>query len=356
MNVLLLSRYSFLGASSRYRFYQFVPHLEKKGISITAISLLNDEYIITLYKKRKMNWINIFYAYGKRFFFLFKNARRYELLWIEKELFPGLPAWVEKGLAYFNIPYIVDYDDAIFHNYDMNPKLLVRLLLRNKIDTVMRNANLVIAGNDYLMERAVYAGAERIEKLPTVIDLQRYSLAPPPNNECFIIGWIGSPSTARYLQLIRPALAAVCANRRARVVLVGSGEIELADVPVEIRKWSEDTEVSNLKSFDVGIMPLQDSQWENGKCGFKLIQYMGCGRPVVGSSVGVNKKIIQQGVNGFQATTNEEWIEALETLCDNVDLRNNMGRAGRTMVEQEYCLQVVAPKLVNLMLSFTRSR
>jgi glycosyltransferase involved in cell wall biosynthesis len=134
-------------------------------------------------------------------------------------------------------------------------------------------------------------------------------------------------------------------------VLVGAGKVDLPDIPIQHVEWSEDTEVKEIQRFDVGIMPLPDDPWERGKCGFKLIQYMACVRPVVGSPVGVNSKIIQCGVNGYQASTNSEWIKALLLLKQNKDDRKRMGEVGRMLVENEYSLEIAAPRLVKMLLS-----
>jgi len=275
-------------------------------------------------------------------------------LWIEKELLPWLPAWGEMLLACLNVPYVVDYDDAVFHRYDLHPNSLIRTLLRHKIDAVMRHAKLVIAGNDYLADRARQVGAAQVEYLPTVIDLNRYNVVPPTENVTFTIGWIGSPVTCHYLHLVQSALQELCIGGSSRLVLVGSGEISLKGVPLEIRSWSEETENKDIQDFDVGIMPLPNNPWERGKCGYKLIQYMASCTPVIASPVGVNQQIIDNGVNGFLASTQSEWIHALETLRVNKSLRESMGKAGRKKVEARYCLQVIAPRLVSLLRSVVK--
>lgn len=353
MRILLLSRYSRLGASSRVRFYQYLPYLETHGIEVTVVPLLGNDYINNLYAGRHKNGGAIFGAYFRRLGHLLKS-RHFDLLWIEKELLPWLPAWGERILARIGIPYVVDYDDAVFHRYDMYPNAIVRAFLGGKIYAVMRGAALVVVGNNYLAERAWQAGAKRVEYLPSVVDLDRYSVTPQVKNEVFTIGWIGSPTTTKYLNLARPALFEVCKDSNTRLMLVGGGHVELDGVPLVKRAWAEDTEVANIQSFHVGIMPLPDNPWERGKCGYKLIQYMACSRPVVASPVGMNKQIIEEGVNGFLAATTSDWVHALNTLRDNPDLRALMGITGQKKVKNEYCLQVTAPRLMSLLCSVVK--
>ncbi|MCS6791881.1 MAG: hypothetical protein NZ660_04495 [Oscillatoriaceae bacterium SKYG93] len=114
-------------------------------------------------------------------------------------------------------------------------------------------------------------------------------------------------------------------------------------MPLEIQPWSEATEVKQIQQFDVGIMPLPNTPWEQGKCGLKLIQYMACAPP--GSPVGINKKLINQGINGFQASNMKEWINSFQILKNNRTLRLSMGKAGRAIVEEKYCLQLTCAKI-----------
>lgn len=347
MKILLLTRYGPLGASSRLRAYQYLPYLRSQGFRITALPFFGDSYQEDLYAGRR-RWGRIAAAYLLRFLRLARSPR-FDLVWIEYELFPWLPASAERLLARVRIPYVVDYDDAIYHRYQLHPSWVVRLLLGKKIDVVMRRASTVIVGNKYLGERARAAGARRIECLPTVVDLDRYPTTSPRDGPVFTIGWIGSPSTVRYLSLIGPVLADFCRASKARLVVVGSREVTLEGVSAEFRPWSEATEVEDILRFDVGIMPLPDEPWERGKCGYKLIQYMACARPVIASPVGANREIVEQGVNGFLASTDQEWRSALETLRAAPDLRARLGEAGRQKVEASYCTRVTAPLLATIL-------
>lgn len=349
MKILLLSRYDNLGASSRYRSYQYLPYLQQQGFEITVAPLLDNNYIKNRHLGQKTSSVSIINAYQQRVYWLLKS-QKYDLVWLEKEAFPWIPHCLESLLFCHNIPYVVDYDDAVFHRYDQHVSPLVRYFLSRKIDRVMRNATLVIAGNSYLEERAIQAGAKWVEVLPTVVDLNLYPLSPAVKNTTFTIGWICSPlKSYDYLKELYFSLREICIDDSVRVVAIGAAEMQFDGVSLEVKPWSESTEVQDIQKFDVGIMPLTDTYFERGKCGFKLIQYMASTRAVIGSSIGVNDQIIQNGINGFKANNVEQWTWAFHELKNNPELRKNMGLAGRKIVEEEYCLQIAAPKLANLL-------
>jgi glycosyltransferase involved in cell wall biosynthesis len=269
---------------------------------------------------------------------------KYDVIVIEKELLPYAPAVFERLLSRLKTPYVVDYDDAVFHNYDTSDNRIIRQSLNKKIDIVMRKADIVVAGNEYLASRAREANASEIVIIPTVIDIEKYPHVPPDHEDPLIIGWIGSPDTIRFVEPIFDALRDICEMIPARVILVGSGPVDIDDVPVKIIEWSEDTEVDLISRFDVGIMPLQDTPWQRGKCALKLIQYMGCGKPVVASPVGVNDSIIAEDVNGYLATTHDDWVSQLKRIYEDIELARQLGINGRKKVKNEYSLSVTVPK------------
>jgi glycosyltransferase involved in cell wall biosynthesis len=324
--------------------------LRAHGWEITVAPLLDDEYVRCLYSGENLPIGNIVKSYLKRIK-LCMQQDRYDLLWIQQEVFPWIPYILESIVMKSSIPSVVDYDDAFFHRYDLHSSSVVKWMLHQKIDRVMQRASLVIAGNEYLAERAHHAHSKRVEIIPTVIDLYRYpQTVAPIRKDFFTVGWIGSPSTEQYLKDIQSPLRIFCQKRSVKVVVIGTSDLKMEGVPIECKPWFERTEVEEIQKFDVGIMPLKDTPWEHGKCGFKLIQYMACARPTIGSPVGVNKKIITHGVDGFQARTAGEWIDALTTLLDNNNLCQEMGKMGRRKVEDRYCLQKTAPILAQLLI------
>jgi glycosyltransferase involved in cell wall biosynthesis len=348
IDVLFLTKYDQKGASSRYRSLQYFPYLENAGINCTHAPLLSDEYLEVLYETESRPLLKSAQGYLGRLQALLQ-IRTYDVIVIEKELLPYAPAIFERLLSHLRTPYIVDYDDAVFHNYDLSDNPIVRRLLSSKIDVVMHGADAVVAGNEYLASRARDAGASRVEIIPTVIDLNRYKYVPPSGEEPFTIGWIGSPTTVKYVKNIIPALQKISEDQEIKIVLVGSGSVEAPGVLVETQEWSEETEIEYITSFDVGIMPLENSPWERGKCGIKLIQYMGCGKPVVASPVGMNTEIITHDRNGLFAKSNDEWAESLLRLNDNQKLAKEMGREGRKLVVSQYSLQSAKYRWIKLL-------
>jgi hypothetical protein len=172
MKILYFTKYTRKGASSRLRSYQYFPYLEARGFKITVSPFFDDQYLENLYAHQS-TIKQIIKAYIRRFLAL-RKVFKYDWIFIEKELFPYFPAWFETLFSLLKIKYIVDYDDAIFHNYDLNPNPIIRFLLKRKIDKVMKYSNMVIVGNEYLANKAREAKASKIQIIPTVIDLTRY--------------------------------------------------------------------------------------------------------------------------------------------------------------------------------------
>jgi glycosyltransferase involved in cell wall biosynthesis len=304
---------------------------------------LDDAYLERLYSGRGVSWWRLLGSYWRRLRVLL-GARHYDLLWIEKELFPNLPAWAEQLLSALSVPYVVDYDDAIFHNYDLSRNPLKKLLSR-KIDQIMRSARVVVCGNDYLAQRAHKAGAGCVVIVPTVVDVNRYAPTRHDASSTLVVGWMGSPSTVRYLKLVDEALGRAAEDVALELLVVGA-RFESSSCKVRCEAWSEESEVSRIQEMDVGIMPLENSPWERGKCGYKLIQYMACALPVIASPVGVNRQIVREGQNGFCAESTDDWARAFIKLAQDKSLRQQMGHEGRKQVEEGYSLQTKSRALL----------
>lgn len=346
MKVLYLTKYSRNAASSRLRSYQYFPFLKAKGISVTVSPFFDEDYLIKLYSGKRIAKRKFLKFYLNRFLTLF-SVYKYDRIIIEKELFPYFFSWFEKILAVLNFNYIVDYDDAIFHNYDLSKSKLIRFLFGNKINNVMKYSSCVVAGNSYLAKRANDSGAEKIVILPTVIDIDAYYVKNKDAISKVAIGWIGSPSTFKYVKKYTTVLSKILQNKNVELHIVGATEDIGLGSNVKYLKWTEETEIALISNFDIGIMPLENSPWELGKCSYKLIQYMGCGVPVVASAVGMNNEVVDEGLNGFLVQQEGEWLDKLSRLIADRALREELGKMGRKIVESRFSLQ----KNCNLLIS-----
>ena len=345
--VLFLTKYSRNGASSRMRSFQFEAFFRKE-FEVSYCPLFNEDYLNRKYKGGG-NFLNVLKSYLCRFAHLFQLPFA-DVVWIEKEAFPYLPSFFEKLVRFLSKKIIVDYDDAIFHNYDNHRLGIVRKLLGDKIDKVMASADLVIAGNEYIKQRAIKVGVKNIVVVPTVIPASRYpEIKNHPINAVPIIGWIGTPMTQKFLLEVESVLDGLYLKHQFKLHLIGISEDFWKDKPYRIRIiWTEKDEAKELGKIDIGIMPLTNNKFEQGKCGFKLIQYMGCSKPVVASPVGVNTVIVNQGVNGFLCETKEEWFQSLLKLIEGQELRFQLGQNGRKDYVEKFTQEAWGPKLVHL--------
>ena len=338
MKIIYLTKYSINGASSRLRSFQYFPLLEKENIDVTVRPFFDEAYLENFYSGKKPSIPKLLKFYFSRFFTLF-TIYKYDRVVIEKELFPYFFSWFEKLFYMLNIKYIVDYDDAIFHNYDMSSNKLISFFLKNKIANVMKNSHCVIAGNKYLAQKAKESGARKIVLLPTVIDIDRYKTKERFSNLPIVIGWIGSPTTFKYIKKFEPIFLKLKKMFDVELHIVGAKEEKACAKEIKFIEWSEANEVDLITKFDIGVMPLENTPWELGKCSYKLIQYMGCGIPVVASAVGMNNDVVQDGKNGFLVNDDNQWIQRLCDLIIDKEMRISLGNFGRSMVIEKFNLE-----------------
>jgi glycosyltransferase involved in cell wall biosynthesis len=348
--ILVLPRYSRNGPSSRVRFYQFLPLLKENGFVCTVVPFFDEQYIEDLYHHQPAKKSGILNAYFRRISRAV-TASQYDLIWMQYELLPWLPYWMEKILLGSRTPIIVDFDDAVFHRYNQHKRIIVRMALGNKISKIMRSARIVVAGNPYIADYAIRAGAEQVEIIPSTVDTQRYQPVKKHAGGKVKIGWVGTPGTASYLEPLKLVFEH-CLDKTTELAIIGADTPpSLSSLPIENIPWSEETEVQMIQSLDIGIMPLPDNPFERGKCGYKLIQYMACGLPVVASPVGVNQDIVQHGKNGFLAADETEWTQALGRLKQEPVLRKQMGAAGRQLAVSQYDAASIGHKIIHLIQS-----
>jgi len=349
MRLIFLTKYGNLAASSRLRAYEYRNKINISSYDVEVQPLLNNLYVKKLFNNKPVRFYYLIYFFIRRLVFLFKTKKN-DVIVIHTELFPFLPPIFEWFLFKSNRKVYLDYDDAIFHRYDLSSNIIIKFFLSKKIKYLMKESDGVICGNKYLEKYAQDSGSQNTIILPTLIDINRYPASYPKiSNKVFTVGWIGSPTTSVYLELMKEPLSKLGKLVQVRLYLVGAGvdfDIKFDNIEIISLPWTQENEVEALSNFDIGIMPLFNESWEKGKCAFKLIQYMGSFLPVIASNVGMNSEVVKNGINGYLASNSEEWFTALKKMYSAKKLRKEMGAEGRALVEEQFTIQSRMPDFI----------
>ncbi len=333
-SLALCTRYTAKGASSRLRFFDYADALEKAGFAVEKDCFYPEIYLEKLYRTGRRDPLCLAGALCKR---LCRASRLPDALWIEYELFPYLPLWMEKAFLR-NRRYVLNFDDDIFLRYGQEP---------NKLDALSAGAAGVICANDRLLER-VSRYQKNVLKVPTAVDLAKYrraaELAAHPLPEKPLAVWIGTPVTYRYLQEAAEHLRAMYQVRPYQLRVIASAHLPPIDgLEMTFFDWSEDTEAALIAEADFGIMPLPENDaFAAGKSAYKIIQYFGCGLPVIASPVGENCRVLTPEC-GIQASAPEEWAEAVKRITDPAF------RAGAFARGEEYSMEHWGPKVAEFL-------
>lgn len=338
-------KYTQIGPSSRYRIYQYLPYFKSYNYKLNPF--FDDKY-----RPGNFNGLNAYFyvlgCYVKRLYYMLKLNKN-DIVFVQYEFTQFLPFF----LLYFKlrkIRYIVDYDDAVFHDYDQSKSKFIRKIFKNKIKNVIKNASYVITGSPYLTQYALKYNKNVIE-IPTSINLDKYKINQENDQEKFIIGWIGSKTTSVNLIDLIPAFESL-QNEGVNFEVRGVGfDINLLNkfshLPFKVIEWKASTEVNEISQFDVGIMPLTNNPFNKGKCAFKLIQYMACGVPTISTPLEANIKVNKDNDNLFSNNI-EQWINNFKYCLTNNDSLKKTGAKNRNIIEEYYTIQVNHIKYINV--------
>jgi glycosyltransferase involved in cell wall biosynthesis len=346
--VLALLPFSEEGASVRFRVSQFLPALSAAGFDVDLHPLFDTTLFRMLYRPGHV--AEKATALLARTLDRVKALRdHYDLALIHREAYPIGPPLIERWLAK-RVPIVYDFDDAVYLPNTSDANRMIGFLKRpDKIAEVVRLSTEVMAGNAHLGNYA-RRYSSHVNVVPTCVDTTVWRPAVdavrsgPP-----VIGWIGTPTTTPYLMGLQDVFSALAKEHDFVLRVSGSvAPVEIRGVRVDNQPWTLPGEIALFNTCDIGVYPLPNDEWTLGKCGFKAIQFMACGVPVVASPVGVNNQIIEHGVSGLLANTEAEWRDHLRALLIDREIRQRIGAAGRARIEAQYSLHATAPAVVSV--------
>lgn len=351
MKILFVEPYPTEGPSSRYRVEQYIPYLQEKGIECVVRPFVSSEFYKILYKKG--------YYFRKTLFFFQSCVKRLldmliaircDIVFIHLEAFPlGLPIF-ELVLAKIGKKVIYDLDDAIYMGITSpSNKFLKFLKYPSKVKRIIRISRQVITCNEYLADYARQFN-KNVSVIHTSVNTDKFMPKSKGDNQRITIGWIGSHSTTLYLKELRNVFYRLSLKHKFDLKIIGAAthNIEIPSINIIYKDWRLEDEIEEFQSLDIGVYPLPDNKWTAGKTGFKTIQYMSVGIPSVVSDAGPNRVIVEDGVSGYLAKTEDEWIEKLSKLIADSELRKRIGFAGRETAVAKFSLQVNAPRLFDI--------
>lgn len=346
MKILFFTIGTRLYPSSRTRVYGYLPYLEKEGIAFKVVNLVSPRRtednlqmkggssILKIHEKlyNLKNTLKVILLSGS-----------YNIIFLQKVL---LPKSLFNMVRAFNRRIVFDFDDAIY---------LTNGKFRDRFIHTISLSRVVITSNEFLAAKARPYN-NNILVIPTSVEMDKYRLGDrdKTKNE-FIIVWVGTPEASKYLDQMKDVFIKLTEayKHKVKIRLIGLDKFttgnHLADTHIELVRWSEDTEAYEISSADVGIMPLGADGWSLGKGGYKLIQYMAGGLPVISSRDGIGKKIVSDGVNGFLPADEMEWFDKISFLIRNRDIAEKMGMAAKRKAEGEYSYAANFRNLYNVL-------
>ncbi len=355
MKVLFFAQNGPLIPASRTRVFAYLPFLKAAGVHCDVITVVPDRFFVWSRSgwgwRRWMYYLCVVCRGFLMGFGVVWKTRCVQVVVIQRVLLPALPAW---WLRRYRFKVVFDFDDAIFTTEHAEQGFVQRLRAwqhQKAMPRMLKAASHVIVENRYTQHYAL-TYCPRVSIITGPIDTDRYAPLQKEVSESVVLGWIGSPSTTQYLnEILKPLSELGRRYPHLSLCLIGAGEFDVPGLSVKHIPWSLETEVANLNACDIGLMPLPDDPWTRGKGGYKLLQYLSMGLPVVASPVEINREIVRHGTTGFLAETPEDWVVYVSQLIENIAQRKQMGLLGRQDMMARYSLKDSSLRLLRILQS-----
>ena len=329
-------------ASQRFRVEQFLPFLEEEHIEYRVATFWDKKTWLLLYKPGatlQKVW-GLLKGVVRRFL-LVTELHKYNYIFIHREATPIGPPWFEWVTSeVFKKKLIYDLDDALWlPNTTATNTIAAMFKQHHKVAHIIRWSYKISCGNKFLQKYAATYNSNLV-LIPTTVDTEHYhNQVKQQHTSRVFLGWTGSHSTVPYLKIIEPVIQRLEQEFEIGFIVIADKKPDLNIRSLIFIPWQKRTEIQDLLNLNIGVMPLPETEWAEGKCAFKAIQYMASGIPAVVSAVGANTHIVQDGVTGYTCTTEEEWYLRLRALIQDAGLRESIGTEGRKRVVQQFSVE-----------------
>lgn len=357
MTILFVPSSSERVAASRTRAYAYVPHLSRRGFHCRVFPILSDSasremFLSPTYRlpRKVAYYARVMLERTIRSFFVLALVPFYDIVYFQRAAFPFAFAWAIRRL---NPRIIFDFDDAIFMADPTSNEtgFLGRLKDRLKaaeVEAMVRLSRCVIVENAYLKEYAERFSSD-VRVISGPVETKKYEFHPRTPGARVVVGWVGSPSTAPFLEMVRPALLRLVAEEKVELRFIGTGDFRLEGVPATYLEWTPETEVRELQGFDIGLMPMPDNEWTRGKLGHKMLLYMSAGAVTAASYTPATAAVLHDGVNGVIVKPEEDWYAKLDGLAADAGLRARFAEAGRKTATEHFSMDKAVERLCEVL-------
>ncbi|HAT52623.1 MAG TPA: glycosyltransferase [Betaproteobacteria bacterium] len=349
-----------VAAGQRLKYEQYFEHWNENGYEITVSSFMDMPMWKVAYSQGNFlaKAFGTFRGYFRRLLDVFRVSR-YDLVYVHMWVTPFGSSMSERMFRNLSNRFVYDIEDNVFMGKGSNLNLLAKLLKRpGKITFLIKAADHVITSSPFLNDHCLGLNLQKsCTYISSSVDTGRFlPVNPYSNDKKVTIGWTGTFSSKIYLDLLHNVFLELNKRVDFKLRIIGNFKYDFPGIDLEVIQWTKEKEVEDLQGIDIGIYPLVQDEWVLGKSGLKAIQYMAFGLPTVATDAGTTPRIIRHKGNGWLVKTDEEWLDALETLVKNSELRRNMGEAARLTVLENYSTHVIKSTYLSILNKLTGTR
>ncbi len=340
-------------AGQRLKYEQYFEQWIDEGFDITVSCFMDLSLWKVVYTKG--NYLQkisgVIRGYCRRFIDIF-SLHKADIVYVFMWGTPFGSSLYERIICLLSKTVIYDVEDNVMMEQKNSLNPITKILRGSgKVNYLIKSSNHVITSSPFLNEYAVNLNRlNQATYISSSINIKRFMpLDKPSHNEPVVLGWTGTFSSKEYLDILEPIFLKLAKTSLFKLRIIGNFEYTLPGINTEVIQWTKENEVIDLQGIDIGLYPLPQNDWVLGKSGLKALQYMAFGLPTVATNVGTTPRIIQNMDNGILVREDHEWVDALEMLINQPELRKRLGNNARQTVVDSYSTDVIGSKYLAIL-------